>query len=52
MIIPVSSGKGQLRGVAVLPYRKWPYNVIPYEISPVTGQIIILYENFFNNLIE
>lgn len=52
MIIPSLNGKGQLRGVAVLPYRKWPNNIIPYDISPITGKIIVSFKNFFNNLIE
>ena len=40
MIVPGFNGNDRLRGAAVLSYRRWPNNTIPYDISPITSKII------------
>lgn len=41
MIIPNNTQKNQVRGAAVLSQHKWPNNVIPYDISAITGYIYL-----------
>ena len=37
-----SNRKGQFRGAAVIKQHKWPNNEIPYDISAITSNAMIL----------